>query len=75
MNTDTIEDVMSELLGEGYRIVEDNGDLSPIIDWVDCIEDPEDEDKEKVEVTFQDGSTRTFDRGVPMRQIWHEDVD
>ncbi|WP_291453037.1 hypothetical protein [Actinomyces sp. ICM47] len=75
MNTDTIEDVMSELLGEGYRIVEGNGNLSPIIDWVDWIEDPEDEDKEKVEVTFQDGSTRTFDRGVPMRQIWHEDVD
>jgi len=44
MNTDKIEDVMSELLGEG-------------------------------EVTFQDGSTRTFDKGVPMRQIWHEDVD
>ena len=34
-----------------------------------------DEDKEKVEVTFQDGSTRTLDKGVPMRQIWHEDVD
>ena len=75
MNADTIEDVMSELLGEGYRIVEDNGDLSPIIDWVDWIEDPEDEDKEQVEVTFQDGSTRAFDKGVPMRQIWHEDVD
>ena len=75
MNTDTIEDVMSELLGEGYRIVEDNGNLSPIIDWVDWIEDPEDEDKEQVEVTFQDGSTRAFDKGVPMRQIWHEDVD
>ena len=27
MNTDKIEDVMSELLGEGYRIVEDNGEL------------------------------------------------
>lgn len=35
MNTDKIEDVMSELLGEGYRIVEDNGELSPVIDWVD----------------------------------------
>ena len=68
MNTDKIEDVMSELLGEGYRIVEDNGDLSPVIDWVDWIEDPEDEDKEQVEVTFQDGSTRTFDKGVPMRR-------
>ena len=75
MNTDTIEDIMSELLGEGYRIVEDNGNLSPIIDWVDWIEDPEDEDKEKVEVTFQDDSTRTFDKGVPMRQIWYENVD
>jgi len=42
---------------------------------MDWIEDPEDEEKEKVEVTFQDGSTRTFDKGVPMRQIWHEDVD
>ena len=34
MNADKIEDVMSELLGEGYRIVEDNGELSPVIDWV-----------------------------------------
>ena len=75
MNTDKIEDVMSELLGQGYQIVWEDGTLSPAIDWVDWIEDPEDEDKEKVEVTFQDGSTRTFDRGVPMRQIWHEDVD
>ena len=66
MNTDKIEDVMSELLGEGYRIVWEDGTLSPAIDWVDWIEDPEDE--EKVEVTFQDGSTRTFDKGVPMRQ-------
>ena len=73
MHTGKIEDVMSELLGEGYRIVEDNGELSPVIDWVDWIEDPE--DKEQVEVTFQDGSTRTFDKGVPMRQIWHENVD
>ena len=75
MNSDKIEDVMSELLGEGYRIVEDNGELSPVIDWVDWTEDPEDEDKETVQVTFHDGSTRTFDKGVPMRQIWHEDVD
>lgn len=75
MNTDKIEDVMSELLGEGYRIVWDDDSLSPAIDWVDWIEDPEDVDKEKVEVTFQDGSTHTFDKGVPMRQIWHEDVD
>ena len=75
MNTDKIEDVMSELLGEGYQIVWEDGSLSPAIDWVDWIEDPENEDKEKVEVTFQDGSTQTFDQGVPMHQIWHEDVD
>lgn len=30
---------------------------------------------EKVEVTFQDGSTHAFANGVPMHQIWHEDVD
>ena len=48
MNADTIEDVMSELLGEGYRIVWEDGTLSPVIDWVDWIEDPEDEDKEQV---------------------------
>ena len=75
MHTDKIEDVMSELRCEGYRIFWEDGSLSPVFYWVDWIEDPEDEDKEKVEVTFQDGSTRTFDRGVPMRQIWHEDVD
>ena len=75
VHTDKIEDVMSELLGEGYRIVWEDGSLSPAIDWVDWIEDPEDEDKEKVEVTFQDGSTLITDKGVPMRQIWHEDVD
>ena len=65
MHTDKIEDVMSELLGEGYRIVWEDGTLSPAIDWVDWIEDPEDEDKEKVEVTFQDGSTRTLTRAFP----------
>ena len=48
MNTDKIEDVMSESLGEGYRIVWEDGTLSPAIEWVDWIEDPEDEDKEQV---------------------------
>ena len=74
VDTNKIEDVMSELLGEGYRILREDGTLSPAIDWVDWVEDPED-GAEKVEVTFQDGSTRTFDKGIPMRQIWHEDVD
>ena len=81
MQADKIEAVISEFLGEGYRIVGDDGTLSPAIEWVDWVCGPDDNDDnddgdgdegEKVEVTFQDGSTRTFDKGVPMRQIWHE---
>ena len=84
MQADKVEDVMSEFLGEGYRIVGDDGALSPAIEWVDWVcgpddndgdEDDEDDEDEKVEVTFQDGSTRTFNKGVPMRQIWHEYAD
>lgn len=86
MQADKIEAVMSEFLGEGYRIVGDDGALSPAIEWVDWVCGPDDNDgdgdgdsdgdeDEKVEVTFQDGSTRTFDKGVPMRQIWHEYAD
>ena len=84
MQADKIEAVMSEFLGEGYRIVGDDGALSPAIEWVDWVCGPDDnndndgddgDEDEKVEVTFQDGSTRTFDKGVPMRQIWHEYAD
>lgn len=77
MQADKIEDVMSEFLGEGYRIVGDDGALSPAIEWVDwvCDSDDDDDEDEKVEVTFQDGSTRTFNKGVPLRQIWHEYAD
>ena len=83
MQADKIEDVMSEFLGEGYRIVGDDGTLSPAIEWVDWVCGPDDDNNddgdgnedEKVEVTFQDGSTRTFNKGVPMRQIWHEYAD
>ena len=84
MQADKIEAVMSEFLGEGYRIVGDDGTLSPAIEWVDWVCGPDDNDNnddgdgdegEKVEVTFQDGSTRTFNKGVPMRQIWHEYAD
>ncbi|PMC91315.1 hypothetical protein CJ186_07145 [Actinomyces graevenitzii] len=81
MQADKIEAVMSEFLGEGYRIVGDDGALSPAIEWVDWVCGPDDnddgdgDDGEKVEVTFQDGSTRTFNKGVPMRQIWHEYAD
>ena len=35
MDESKIENVMSELLGEGYRIVRENGELSPMIEWVD----------------------------------------
>jgi len=83
MQADKIEAVMSEFLGEGYRIVGDDGVLSPAIEWVDWVCGPDDDNNddgdgnedEKVEVTFQDGSTRTFNKGVPMRQIWHEYAD
>ena len=84
MQADKIEAVMSEFLGEGYRIVGDDGTLSPAIEWVDWVCGPDDNDDnddgdgdedEKVEVTFQDGSTRTFNKGVAMRQIWHEYAD
>ena len=37
MQLDKIEDVLSENLGEGYRIVRDNDELSPIIEWVDWV--------------------------------------
>lgn len=81
MQADKIEAVMSEFLGEGYRIVGDDGALSPAIEWVDWVcgpdgnDDGDGDEDEKVEVTFQDGSTRTFNKGVPMRQIWHEYAD
>lgn len=86
MQSDKIEAVMSEFLGEGYRIVGDDGALSPAIEWVDWVCGPDDssdddnddgdgDEDEKVEVTFQDGSTRTFNKGVAMRQIWHEYAD
>ena len=35
MNDNNIKEVLSENLAEGYRIVRDNGELSPIIEWVD----------------------------------------
>ena len=55
MQADKIEAVMSEFLGEGYRIVGDDGALSPAIEWVDWVCGPDDGDGdgdevEKVEV-------------------------
>jgi len=69
-----IEDVLSENLGEGYRIVYDNGELSLAIEWVDWIQQSDDADDVRVEVTFRDMTVETFDKGVKLRQIWHEDV-
>jgi len=76
MDESKIENVMSELLGEGYRIVRDNGELSPMIEWVDWAGDPDDEDdEERVEVNFSDGTMESYPMGVQLRQIWHEDAE
>ena len=45
MQLDKIEDVLSENLGEGYRIVRDNDELSPIIEWVDWVNQSENDEK------------------------------
>ena len=74
MNIDKIEDVLSENLGEGYRIVRDNGELSPAIEWVDWVQQSENEEDIRVEVHFEDDSDEVFEKGVKLRQIWHEDV-
>ena len=69
MDESKIENVMSELLGEGYRIVRYNGELSPMIEWVDWAGDPDDEDdEERVEVNFSDGTMETYPMGVELRQ-------
>lgn len=74
MNHEKIEDVHSENLGEGYRIVRDSGGLSPAIEWVDWVQKSDDEKDIRVEVHFEDGSDEVFEKGVKLRQIWHEDV-
>jgi len=74
MKLDKIEDVLSENLGEGYHIVRDNGELSLSIEWVDWVQQSDDADDIRVEVTFEDMTVETFDKGVKLRQIWHEDV-
>ena len=56
------------------RVCGSDGGVIPEDYRIEERDDDGDED-EKVEVTFQDGSTRTFDKGVPMRQIWHEYAD
>ena len=74
MNIEKVEDVLSENLGEGYRIVRENGELSPAIEWVDWVQQSENEEDIRVEVHFEDDTDEVFEKGVNLRQIWHEDV-
>ena len=73
MQLDKIEDVLSENLGEGYRIVRDNDELSPIIEWVDWVNQSENDENEEA-IRVEDGTEETFEKGITLRQIWHEDV-
>ena len=74
MNVEKIEDVLSENLGEGYRIVRTNGELSPTIEWVDWIQQSDDETDIRVQAHYDDGSEELFEKGVTLKQMWHEDV-
>ena len=74
INPDKVEDVFSENLGEGYRIVLDNGELSPIIEWVDWVQQSENDNDIRVEVNFEDGWMEVYEKGVKLQQIWYEDV-
>lgn len=50
---------------------------SPIIEWVDWVNQSENDENEeaiRVEVHFEDGTEETFEKGITLRQIWHEDV-
>lgn len=74
MKLEKIQDVLSENLGEGYQIVDDNGQLSPIIAWVDWRQQSDDEDDIHVEVHFDDETMEIFEKGIALRQIWHQDA-
>ena len=74
MNIEKIERVDSESLGEGYCIVNSDGSLSPPIEWVDWIQLSDDENDIRVDVHFSDDSHKTFDKGVKLQQVWHEDA-
>jgi hypothetical protein len=74
MNSDKIEDVLSEDLGEGYRIVRDNGELSPVIKWVDLVQQSDNEKNILVEVHFEDETDEVFEKGVKLKKIWHENA-
>lgn len=74
MDQSKIISVLSENLNEGYRIIYEDESLSPSIEWVDWVSQSDDEEDYIVEVTFSDDSTKTFPKGVNLRQIWHEDI-
>lgn len=74
MNLEKIEEVLSENLGEGYRIIRENGDLSPTIEWVDWVQQSDDDEDYIVEVNFEDETEEIFKKGILLKQIWHEDV-
>ena len=76
MKDNNIKEVLSENLGEGYRIVRENGELSPIIEWVDWVnksKDDYDEENFIVEVHFEDDSVEIFEKGIKVRQILNKD--
>ncbi|WP_394212875.1 hypothetical protein [Enterovibrio calviensis] len=73
MNIDKIKDVLSENLGEGFKIVDENGEMTAAIEWVDWVQLSEDENDIQIEVYFENDSKKTFSKGLKLRQIWHED--
>lgn len=72
MQLEKIETVLSENLGEGYHIVEENNQLSPMIEWVDWIEHTDTNMPFTVSVNFEDETEKEYPSGLLLRQIWHE---
>ncbi|MGF1705483.1 hypothetical protein [Enterovibrio baiacu] len=73
MNIDKIKDVLSENLGEGFKVVDENGGMTAAIEWVDWVQLSDDENDIQIEVYFEDDSKKIFHKGLKLRQIWHED--
>ncbi|MDD1784477.1 hypothetical protein LRP49_25215 [Enterovibrio sp. ZSDZ35] len=73
MNIEKIKDVLSENLGEGFKIVDENGEMTAAIEWVDWVQLSDDENDIQIEVYFEDDSKKIFPKGLKLRQIWHED--
>lgn len=77
MDITKIKEVLSENLGEGFKIVKDNGELTPVIvcvDWINQSEEDFDEENYIVEVHFADDTIERFEKGTKLHQIWNEDV-